>query len=195
MMGISNIRWDFGNGETSSLSSPSVVYNSGSYDVTLRYTNDVGVESEVVKRVYINVDESSKSLNNWDALNSIESLHYGWKDEHGFGWSRNKRDSWVVPTTSSSVYTINEDGVDRTVVWDIYDAKPYVINTLEGHRQPAIYKDKADIDGTGGVEFPTSMRFTEVTGDMTHYDISHLETNVLFRPEIISDESMVRIFK
>ncbi|MCP5006610.1 MAG: hypothetical protein GY941_22110 [Planctomycetes bacterium] len=180
--------WDFGDGNTSTSASPLNKYGVGRYDVTLVVEYTDGTTDRVDKTFYITVIENDQALSGWDYLNNYNSLHYGWKDEHGFGWSRNKRDSWVLPTTSSSVYNFNEAGIDYTIVWDTKDAKPYIINPKEAYEANAVYQDKVAIDGTGGIDFPTSVTFPEITGDMTHYDLQHLETNVLFRPEIVTDE-------
>lgn len=53
---ITSWLWDFGNGVTSTLQNPSVVYNNaGVYSVTLRVTNDKGCTKVLSRTNYINV--------------------------------------------------------------------------------------------------------------------------------------------
>lgn len=180
--------WDFGDGQKSSAFSPSHFYQTGYYDVTLIGTGDDGTVYTRKKSIYIIVNEDNQSLDNPNYLTNYKSMHYGWKDEHGFGWSENSRDTWVLPFTSHSVYNYDDDGTVYTIVWDANDRKPYIINTRDTYSESAIYVDKANADGTGGTEFTTTVVFPELTAEMTHYDLHHLETNVFFRPEILRDD-------
>lgn len=180
--------WDLGNGTTSSAISPTTLYKPGKYRVILRATDDTGTVYVVDKPDYIIVSEDDQSLDNFDYIYNYNSLHYGWKDEHGFGWSKNERPTWVLPFTSESVYNHEEDGKIYTIVWDGLTNKPYIINTQESYEEEAVYTDKADVGGLNGTEFSTEIVFPEFTGEMTHYDLSHLETNVMFRPTILKDD-------
>ncbi len=185
---IVSYEWDFGNGLKSYSATPSSIYTSGWYTVTLTTVDTLGVTRAVTKQRYIEVDEDDQSLDSNEYLENYKSLHFGWKDEHGFGWSENERDTWVLPFTSHSVYNYEEDGVIYTVVWDGNDGLPYVINTRDTYNHSSVYTDKALEDGTSGSDFKCTVKTPELRGDMTHYELSHLETNVLFRPSVLKDD-------
>lgn len=68
--------WNFGDGQTSTLVSPTHVYaNSGSYNVTLRVTNSIGCVDSITKQITV-VDPPTASINYTNSLfcNSNNSL-------------------------------------------------------------------------------------------------------------------------
>lgn len=185
MSAINIVRWewDLGNGVRTDEFNPSSLYQPGKYTIKLIGYSDTGEAYTAIKEFYVSVSEDDKSLNRSSYIENYGSLHYGWSEYHGWGWSENKRSQWVLPATSASVYNFDNNGNVEAIVWDVKDGRPYVINPRNTFYGRVTYRDKSDINGDNGFDIPAEIRFPEVTGEMTHYDIHHLETNVMFRPE------------
>ena len=181
MPDIVKVHWDFGNGETSSEQQPTVQFDPGVYTVILTLTDSDGVEYQIEKITYVSVAEIGSTLASGEYLDNPKCLHFGWKDEHGFGWSYNEG-NFPWPLTPSSVIEYEEDGVSYTLVWDVTDGIEYNINTYNNHLGRAIYKDKEIYS------IETEIITPEFTGEMKSYDVSHVETNVLFKPDILMDD-------
>ncbi len=179
-MAIKKVHWDFGNGETSNELNPIVQYEPGVYTVVLTITDSDGITHTKTRTAYVNVGETSTTLASGDYIDYPKCLHYGWKDEHGFGWSFNEG-KFPWPLTPASICEYEEDGILYTLVYDIIDGKEYHINTYNSHVGKAVYKDK----GIHSIE--TEVITPEFTGEMKSYDVSHVETNVKYKPDILQD--------
>jgi len=177
-MAIVSQNWDFGNGVTSSDLAPLTTFGPGVYDVTLTVVDDVEGTSVTTHELYIRVTEDNQSLVGTDYFNNPKCLHYGWFS----GWSEYAGDRWVWPGTPASVTEYLKDDKMFTLVWDIKDGKRYAINVEETNNTEAVFKDKEQFD------IETVLKLPEYVGEQQHYDVSHLETFVVFRPELLSDE-------
>jgi hypothetical protein len=181
MADIVSTHWDFGNGETSNEQRPIVQFEPGVYNITLELTDSDGTTFTETRVAYVNVGETSTTLADGNYLDYPKCLHFGWKDEHGFGWSFNEG-NFPWPITPGSIIEYEEDGILYTLVYDITDGLEYHINTYNNHAGKAAYKDK----GTFSIE--TEMITPEFTGDMKSFDMSHVETNVKYVPDILKDD-------
>jgi|GEM_PF-890253 len=104
---IRNFRWDFGNGDTSNLRNPSVVYNGlGSYTVTLIAEGDTCGSDTVVKSNYIKLDTNiSCAYFLGDSVQEIKDVCSGRiYDSGGFGAD--------YKTNEDGVIHLSIDGVD-----------------------------------------------------------------------------------
>ncbi len=173
--------WDLGNGETSNVRSPIVQYEPGVYNVVLTVTMSDGATKVLEKVEYVNVGETNTTLASGEYIDNPKCLHYGWKDEHGYGWSENTG-NFPWPATPGSIVEYEENGILHTLVYDITDGKEYHINTYNNHVGKAVYKDK----GTHSIN--TEMITPEFTGEMKSYDVSHVETNLKYVPDILMDD-------
>lgn len=182
-----NVLWDFGNGQTSTLLNPTMPFNPGTYTVKLTVWDDAGGVSVIQKTMYIGVTSTLDVLTSPQYAQDPKIYHYGWKEEHGFGWSMNDG-YFPLPATSASVCDYEEDGIHYTLVYDLLTGLEYVINTRNDYANDAVYKDKADINGVGGYSIETEIITSEMTAEMKRYDISHLETNLTFRPDLLQDD-------
>ena len=178
MADIVSVEWDFGDGKRSSRMAPTNKYTPGVYDVTAYITDSLGVVTEIKKQLYINVAEVDGSLTSADYLSFPRCLHFGWKDEHGYGWSLNSG-MFAWPQTPASVSEYESNGQMYTLVWDLLDGYEYHINTINTHKEKAEYKDR-EIH-----PIETKIRTSEFTGEMKRYDLSHVETNIKIKPDIL----------
>ena len=121
--------------------SPTNRYTPGVYDVTAYITDSTGTVTEIKKQLYINVAEVDGSLTSADYLAFPRCLHFGWKDEHGYGWSLNSG-MFAWPQTPASVSEYESNGQMYTLVWDLLDGYEYHINTFNTHKEKASYKDR-----------------------------------------------------
>ena len=181
MADIVSVHWDFGNGQTSNKQNPVVQFEPGVYNVTLDLTDSDGNEFRIEKVKYVAVSELNSSLSSGDYIDNPVCLHFGWKDEHGFGWSYNDG-NFPWPLTPASVIEYEENGVKHTLVYDITDGIEYDINSYDSHTEKASYKDK------GIYSIETEVITPEFTGEMKSYDVSHVETNLLYKPDILTGE-------
>jgi len=178
---IVSVHWDFGNGTTSNEQSPIVQFEPGVYTVTLTVTDSTGNSTVTTRIAYVNVGETSSTLSNGNYIDNPKCLHFGWKDEHGFGWSENTG-SFPWPLTPGSIIEVEEDGVPYTLVYDITDGLEYHINTYNNYANEASYKDK----GTDSIA--TEVITPEFTGSMKSFDVSHVETNLKYKPDVLQNE-------
>jgi hypothetical protein len=175
---IIKTEWRFGDGTVSSDLAPLKQYPPGKYTVTLIATLDTGLTYEVEKIFYIKVDETNQSLLTEDYAKFPKCLHYDWD----YGWSEYGGEHWVWPATPASIAQSESGDVINTLAWDIKDNKRYVLNTRDTYSSEAIYKDK----DTYPIE--TSITLPEFTGELQKYDVSHLETYLRFRPELLESD-------
>lgn len=180
MSDIVSVHWDFGNGETSNEQEPIVQFEPGVYTITLTLTDSAGVVTTQTRIAYVSVGETDSTLADGNYIDYPKCLHYGWKDEHGYGWSENTG-NFPWPLTPASVIEVEEDGLVYTLVYDITDGIEYSINTYNNYNNEASYKDK------GIYSIETEVITPEFTGEMKSYDVSHVETNLKYVPDILQD--------
>jgi hypothetical protein len=182
-MDVKKVLWDFGNGKVSNDFTPIVEYAPGWYDVILTVETVGGSVYTTEHKMYIGVTENNQSLTNSNYFDNPKCLHYGWNS----GWAEYGGDNWIWPGTPASVTEFLINDKMTTLAWDIKDNKRYELNVEETNLTTAVYKDRMNNDYTGGVNIETSIKLPEYTGEQQHYDVSHLETYLAFRPERLSD--------
>lgn len=176
-MPISSYFWEFSNGVTSTLPEPYVTFSPGVWDAKLTVVVD-GNTYVVEKTAYIKVYEINQDIYDEDYLRYPRCLHYGWNNNHGFGWSLVSGDHWLWPEAQASILEVSENGHDFKIVWDLYDDRPYVLNP----RKMAFYEDSYLDKGLYDIE--CSVKLPESKGEMDHYDVTHQETYLKLVPDV-----------
>jgi len=108
------------------------------------------------------------------------SLHYGFNKTSGFGWSLNKGEHWVYPESRGALTNLTALGDTLSLVWDIFDNKQYIISSQTG-RMNNVYKDKCNVDGSGGFDIETEIILPEFSGSTEAKRLKHDITNLFFR--------------
>lgn len=171
--------WNFGDGNTSSLSAPTNVYTTGWYTVELKVLTSLGYYSTITKEYYIKVQESNVTNFNSDYLNGKTSLHFGWNNETSYGWSENTGDNWIWAESKGAVMDFVYLGNKYKLVWDLYTDKQYVINTGTGRIEEE-FTDKA-VDGNDGYDIESIITLPEFNGEKESFTLSHMQTDVFFK--------------
>lgn len=196
MASILRYEWDFGNGDDSNRATPVSTYLPGIYTVTLKVVilNDAGNEQilTTTEERYIRVSESNMSLLDKDCYVTTAnklSLHFGWNDSHGKGWSLNSGSAFVWPESNAAITEYEENGILYQLAWDMFDDKQYIINTRNCEVMDASYTDKAGDGSTykspsAGTDIATTIKLPEHEAQIPDHEMVHLETTVQFRPEI-----------
>jgi hypothetical protein len=174
MADFEEYQWDSGNGQFSNEANPSFPYAPGNYTPTLRAKVE-GIWHEITKFSYIVVAETGQNLLDENYLNNPKSFHYGSSESQGFGWSENVGDDWIWPESGAAIFETDFNNEVVKIAYDLYDDKPYIINTREGNGLVASYLDK------GTTAIPTEIVFPEYTGELRRYSFSHVETEIRFR--------------
>ncbi len=177
-MNIVSQKWYFGNGDTSTAYSPIERYDPGFYDVTLEAVGDDGITYSAEKELYIGVSEDNQTIATKEYLDNPKCLHYNWEG----GWSDYSGEHWIWPSSPASVTEYEKEGIIYTLAWDMKDGKRYVINTKDIYDQKSTYLDK------GTYPIATSITLPEYTGSQEHFDVTHLDTYIKFKPELLSSK-------
>ena len=192
---VVNQEWGFGNGLYSTSSNPVATYTTGNYTVILNATLDSGEQVEVEKEIYVSVSEDGKTQDKEGYIRNPFSIHYGWNNDMGMGWSINNRVTMPTPVSNSSTFNYEENGVMYSVVWDFLDGKPYIYEPHTDFNLGAPYRDKVMFDGEvydydTGYDIDTEIITPEFTGSMLKFRLKHIESNTLFRPMIGYEDYM-----
>jgi hypothetical protein len=177
MASIVKYEWNFGDGQTSGMSSPLVQFTPGVFDTSVTITFDDGSTVTVSESDFISVTEDKQNLVTSGYLTLDEdqarhavSYHYGTKPSNASGWSRNTGENWVWPESQAAISHQIIDGVDYLLVWDMYDDLQYCINPRNTVSDTTTYLDK------DSNEIACSVTFKAATGESTAYDIMHQES-------------------
>jgi len=142
---ISSWTWDFGNGVTSDLPNPSLVYDiAGYYTVKLSFhgNNCENVQDSSIRKIYLADPLPAMRYNNVVALENEKFFLYGGRDGVSYNWSPTiglsnplaKNPNGVLSQSQLyTVHVINSNGcgrVDTVLVSILKDCKIYVPNAF-----------------------------------------------------------------
>ncbi len=170
--------WDFGDGTTSTQSAPQHVFNPGTYDVSLTITYDNGDTVLIEEDNFIIVADANSSILGPAYIDRPKSFNYGINKSYGVGWSKNTGDDWIYPESQACIIHRTIDGVDHLIVWDMWDGKPYVINTRNTAYTFVSHLDK------GTTEIVCKAKFGAVTGESKSLYISHQESLIHIKKDV-----------
>lgn len=109
----------------------------------------------------------------------------GMNYEQGIGFSENTG-SWPMPEARTGVIKITDaNDYQHVLVLDYTDGKFYDISMREGPVNSGLveyFKDKVDVDGTGGTDIEPEVTFKEDTGEYEKYVTEHLGSRFYVRP-------------
>lgn len=118
--------------------------------------------------------------------NNTLCLRYGFSRESGFGWSRVSGSAWPVPPTyAGAAQILDDNNLQRIIVYDAVDAFSYWIETFTAYTGSAttkVFRDKVAVAGTGGTNIVCTARFPEWTADEESLDLFHKESYIYDRP-------------
>lgn len=113
------------------------------------------------------------------------SFPMGMNYEQGIGFSENTG-AWPMPEARTGVIKItDENDYQHVLVLDYTDGKFYNISMREGPTNSGLvehFKDKVDVDGTGGTDISPEVTFKEDTGEYEKYTTEHLGSRYYVRP-------------
>jgi gliding motility-associated-like protein len=160
--------WDFGNGTTSSVSNPSLVYNSvGDFDVQLIATNSIGCRDTIVKQNFIttngpigilnsSTDSGCIDLNVQFNIISNNSVSQVW--DYGDGTV-----SLNNALTTSHIYTTVNTFYPLVILTDAGGCQfPYSFDSIQtGTMNADIYIDDFYVCAPGSISFADSTNSTQ----------------------------------
>lgn len=175
--------YEFGDGETSELKDPGTHLYKIPGRYTIRLTVDSGgAKSVSTKDVLVKERPEYKYDLSIGDRPDRKSFHLGVVSEiQGNGWSENSGD-WIFPEDPGAVVNLFDDhqqGVQ--LVFDSKSGLPYIIDVRDGEGAlDETWMDKYDPLTGSGTEIETAVQFPREAGEMSNYQIEHMETNLFF---------------
>jgi len=118
--------------------------------------------------------------------NNTTSNQMGLAYEHGVGFSENDGFFPTPETQTGLVKIIDTNDMPHLLILDMYDGKFYDVTTRDGPIGSNIkkyFKDKVNIDGSGGYDISPEVMFREDTGIYEKYLINHQASRFYVRPD------------
>jgi hypothetical protein len=121
-----------------------------------------------------------------------EGFILGLNYEQGIGFSENTG-YWPMPEARTGVLKVlDTNDQAHVIVLDYRDGKFYDISTEDGPTgsgMEKVYKDKVEIDGTGGYDIAPEVKFKEHIGAFEKYFLKHLTTRVYLRAQDVDNRN------
>lgn len=183
---VTSWRWDFGDGESSTLLKPGAhKYRlPGLYTMILALRDAAG-ETEYPTEIKV-LDETLVNLGISDN-DSRCSINHGASQEQGFGWSEDiGRDLVWLDTNASHLEYLDENGDLVLMGFDSITGLPYCMNPRDSYEGSNVFEtflDKVDplISGTG-VDIPAEGVLQEMTGESEAFDEQLSDINFFVSP-------------
>lgn len=165
--------WDFGNGKTSTLTSPTVVYNSaGTYLINLTATNNNGQTNKMTKSIVISAKptkiqvnslvlttypEVNSSGSSWD-ISSGPDIYFNLTDDAGNDFGKTGVFSDVLkselPLTFKD-FTTTINNLDYRFIIEMHDYDDFDADDYMG----GYYFTPSDWAPSSGTNYPTQLKF------------------------------------
>lgn len=173
--------WRFGDAKTSRSSSPIHTYQSpGKFTIRLRVLVE-GEYYEIIKEDYITVWPGGVIVSR-----TTKCFRFAVLPEQGIAFSENCGDDWIFPETGEGPELIfDENDQPQLIVTDNNDGFDYNLLLRDGPENSGLvkyFKDKVDVDGTGGTNVSTLVRFCEDEGTYENYWLRHILSHIFVRP-------------
>lgn len=178
-------KWYYGDGIVENVYDPTHRYPMpGVYTVKLEIYEDGALLGSVKKNLYISV--TTWADNGLNVSQTNKCYRFGTSSKEGIGASEVSGDDWVFPNGKVQPIRLkDEDGIHRSIVFDANDRKFYEITSPRGVSSlgyTPIWRDKANVDGSGGTEYGSTLSLRGVTGGLERYFVEMLSTNIYSRP-------------